>query len=440
MERLAIGDFFDRVALGAGERDALVSPDQGVHWRYREVHARTRQLAKGLMGLGVDPGDHVAVFSTNRVEWVLLKLAVAKVGAVLVPVDPRADAAELAHVLADAQASTLFLADTADGLSLADVFYECDPDARQRPAGRFSSRRFPVLKRIAALGTEAPAGGVLPWADVVAAGAGITDHLLRRRQEAVAPTDLATVQYTAGTTGDAKGVKLTHQSVVANAAAVGDCMRLGRADRLCVPVSFARPYGSVVGILTPLGRGATVIVPSEHFDAGRTLAAIAAERATAVLAEPRMLVSMLRHPDVLRADVSSLRTGLVTGGACPVGLVPEAIARLHLPELSVGYGLAETTAIVTQTRPDDAIDLRATTAGRALLDVEVKIVDPTSGVEVATGAEGELCCRGPSVMCGYYERPEATAAVLGANGWLRTGDRAVMDRFGNCTLTGRVPR
>jgi hypothetical protein len=236
----------------------------------------------------------------------------------------------------------------------------------------------------------------------------------------------------------AEGVELTHQSIVTNAAAAGDCARLVRGDRVCLPVSFARPFGSVIGVVASLGRGATVVVPAEHFDAEKTLAAIAAERCTALHGEPRMFGSMLRHPAVLRTDVSSLRAGIVTGAAVPVGLVPEIVARLHLPELTVAYGQTEATAVVTQTRTEDAIDLRATTVGRALPDIEVKIVDPTSGIEVATGTEGELCCRGYPVMRGYHESPDATAAKLGRNGWLRTGDLAVTDRFGYCTLTGRV--
>lgn len=437
MERIALGDFFDRTALGAGDREALVFPPERVRWRYREAHARVGQLAKGLMGLGVDAGDHVAVFATNRAEWVLLQIAVAKIGAVLVPIDPGAGASDLAYVLTHSDAAALFLVGAANDASLCDVFFEVCPEAR---AGRthLASRRFPALKRVALLGNGESPTGVLPWTDVLAAGAGITDHLLRRRQEAVEPPDLAALHYTAGTTGPPKGVELTHLNLVNNAVAAGDCMRLVRGDRVCVPIAFARPFGGVLGILTALGRGATLVVPAERFDAAATLAALTAEHCTGLLAEPRMLGSMLHHPDVLRADLSTLRTGIVAGGACPPGLLPEAIARLHLRDVTVGYGQTETTAIITQTRTDDTIDLRARTVGRALPDVEVKIVDPKTGIEVATGSEGELCCRGFPVMRRYYKAPEATATKLGANGWLRTGDLAVMDRFGYCVITGRV--
>jgi fatty-acyl-CoA synthase len=438
MERLTIGELFDRAALGMGERDAVVFSAQAVRWKYRELHARVVQLAKGLMGLGVDVGDHVGIFAANRVEWTLVQLAVAKVGAILVPVDPTASVEHLAHVLAHSDTPTLFVIDDTDGVSSYEVLAECCPELATARPGHLSSRRFPQLKRVIHLGDAATErSGVLAWSGVLAGGAGISDHLLRRRQEPIEAADVAMIQYTAGTTGVPKGVELTHANVVNDAIGVGDCMRIARKDRVCVPVSFARTLGCVVGALGSLGRGATMVVPAERFDAGSLLAAIASERCTAVVTETRMLVSALRHPDVLHADVQSLRTGLMVG-ACPVGLMPEIVTRLHLPDLTVGYGQTETTAVVTQSRPGDSLDLRATTVGRALPDLEVKIVDPVTGVDLPTGSEGELCCRGYPVMRGYYKLPETTTATLGANGWLRTGDLAVMDRFGDCMITGRV--
>jgi fatty-acyl-CoA synthase len=440
MERLTIAEFLDHVALGVGDREALVFPDERVRWSYRDTHARATQVAKGLMGLGVDPGDHVAVFATERPEWVLLQYAVAKVGAVLVPIDPASGGRDLGYVLAHSDASTLFVLDRTEGVSLLDVVAECCPEVRTGRPGRMASRALPRLKRVVAFGDAAahPSGAVLGWTDLLRAGAGITDHLLRRRQEGAEPTDLAALHYTSGTTGAAKGVELTHVSLVNNAIAAGDCMRLRARDRVCAPVPFARPLGSVVGTLGTLGRGATHVVPAEHFDPAKTHAAIAAERCTALHGEPRMLVSMIRSPELLRTDLSSLRTGLVSGGACPADVMRELMERLHLREGTVGYGETEATAIVTQTRTDDGIDLRANTVGRALPDVEVTIVDPKSGTELPRGQEGELCCRGSLVMRGYYKDPDGTAAKIGRNGWLRTGDLAVMDQYGYCAITGRV--
>jgi len=439
MEQLTVGEYFDRAALGMGEREAVVFVDAHVRWRYRDLHAHVTQVAKGLMGLGVDAGDHVALFASNRVEWVLVQLAAAKVGAVLVPIDPAAGAEDLAHVLAHSDAATLFLVDRVDEVSLYDVLLEACPDLAKARPGHLSSRRFPIMKRVALLGNADRLPGTITWSEVLAGGAGITSHLLRRRQDSVEPADVAIIQYTSATTGAAKGVELTHLNLVNEAIAVGDCMRLGRSDRLCVPVSFARPFGSVIGTLGALGRGAAMVVPAEHFDAGKMLATLAVEHCTALNAEPRLLGSALRHPAAIRLDFRSLRTGVIAGAEASVGLVPEVAARLHLPDVTVAYGQTETTAVVTQTRTNDPMDLRATTAGRSLPDVEVKIVDPASGVEIAAGGEGELCCRGFPVMRGYYKMPELTATTIGGNGWLRTGDLAVMDRFGYCTITGRRP-
>ena len=440
MERLTIGDFFDRTALGVGDREALIFPDQRVRWGYREVHTRVSHVAKGLMGLGIERGDHVAIFAPNRVEWVLLHLAIAKIGAVSVPIDPALGAEDLAHVLVDSDASALFIAERRGEPSQLDVLLECCPELPEARPGRLATRRFPLLKRVVAIGDAPPTcPGTLAWSDVLTAGAGITDHLLRRRQESIEFADLAALHYTAGTTSAPRGVELTHLNLVNNAIASSDCMRLGRRDRLCVPVSFARPHGSVLGTLAAFGRGATMVVPAEHFDAGKTLAALAAERCTALHAEPRMLVSLLRHPDVIQVDLSSSRTGIVMGAAAPVGVMAEATERLRLRELTVAYGQAEATAAITQTRPEDSVDLRTTTVGRALPNVEVKIVHPKTGVAVPVGEEGELCCRGSLVMRGYFKQPELTAATVGRNGWLRTGDLAVMDQYGYCMLTGRRP-
>jgi fatty-acyl-CoA synthase len=440
MERLTVGDFFDRVALGVGDREAWVFPAERVRWSYRDAHARVTQVAKGLMGLGVDPGDHVALFATNRPEWVLLHFAVAKVGAVLVPIDPASGGRDLRHVLAHADASTLFVLDRAEGVSLLDVVAECCPEVRTGRPGRLASRALPRLKRVVAFGDAdaRPGGAVLGWTDLLKAGAGITDHLLRRRQEGAEPTDVAALHYTSGTTAAAKGVELTHVSLVNNAIAASDCMRLRPPDRVCVPVPFARPLGAVVGTLGTLGRGATMVVPAEHFDPVKTHAAIAAERCTALHGEPRMLVSLIRSPELLRNDLSSLRTGLVSGTACPADVMREIMDRLRLREGIVGYGQTEATAIITATRSDDGMDLRANTVGRALPDVEVTIVDPKTGSELARGHEGELCCRGSLVMRGYYKDPDRTAARIGRNGWLRTGDLAVMDQYVYCAITGRV--
>lgn len=440
MERLTIGAVFDRVALGVGERSAVVFAEPGVRWGYRDLHGRVCQVAKGMIGLGVEAGDRVAVWAATRPEWLLLQIAAAKIGAVLVPLDPAAGPEDLARGLAGSGASTLFLSERrGDGAAL-DVFAECCPEIATARPGRFASRRLPGLKRIAFLGDAADAGGVVGWPDVLRAGAGVTDHILRVRQDAIEPGDPATIVFTSGTTRPPRPVVLSHLSLVHEAFAVGEVLRLTRRDRVCVAAPFFRTLGCGLGTLGTLGRAATLVVPSPTVDAARMLTAVASERCTVLYGEPALFASALRRPETLHLDLGSLERGIVAGGACPPDVVREAALRLRVANLTVAYGQTEATAVITQTRTDDPLHLHTTTVGRALPHVEVKIVDPTTGAEVPRGDEGELCCRGFPVMLGYHELPDETAAVLSASGWLRTGDLAVMDQHGYCAITGRAPR
>ncbi len=437
MERITIGDLFDRVAHGAGDREALVFPDHGVRWTYRDVLVRSNQLAKGLLGLGVEQGDHVAVWATNRPEWVLLQLAIAKIGAVLVTVNPAYRAGELAYVLEQSDATTLFLIDRFRDASCLDLIAECCPELSRARPGRLASKRFPRLKRVALFdGLAAP--GMLAWPEVLAAGAGITDHLLRRRQDSVDPSDPATIQYTSGTTGFAKAAELTHRSILTNAHDVAECMRFSRNDRLCVPVPFFHCFGCVLGTLLVVSRAATMVVPADSFDAGKTLDAIARERCTAVYGVPAMFVEELAHPRFAEVDLSSLRTGIMGGAPCPAEVMRRVVKQMHVPELTIAYGQTEASPIITQTRAEDPLEVRVATVGRALPRVEVRVVDPASGREVPRGTQGELCTRGYLVMRGYYAMPDATAAAIDRDGWLHTGDLATMDEHGYCRITGRM--
>ena len=437
MERIAIGALFDRVALSTEDREALVFVEPGVRWTYRDTHARVQQLAKGLMGLGIGLGEHVAVWATNWPQWVLLQLATAKVGAVLVTVNPAYRAHELAYVLAQSDATTLFMIERFRTSAYTELLAECCPEIRSARPGRLGSRRFPMLKRVA-LFSDRAVPGMLAWSEVLAAGAGISDHMVRRRQDEVDPDDPVAVQYTSGTTGFPKGAELTHVNLVNNALAVGECMRLTRRDRLCVPVPFHHCFGCVLGTLAALARGACMVVPAEHFDAEKTLAAVAAERCTALHGVPTMFIAALAQRRFHEFDLSSLRTGIMAGAPCPVEIMQEVMQRMHLREITIAYGQTEASPVITQTRPDDPIDVRVATVGRPLPGVEVRIVDPATGAEVAPGIQGELCCRGYLVMRGYYKMPEATAAAIDTDGWLHTGDLATIDERGYCRITGRI--
>jgi fatty-acyl-CoA synthase len=436
MERITIGDGFDRVARGTPDRVAFVFVESGVRWTYRGALGRVQRLAKALIGLGVERGDHVAVWATNRPEWVLVQLAAAKIGAVLVPLSTAYGTEELAYALEQSDATTLFAIDRIGDVDCLALLAECCPEMPGARPGHIASRRLPRLKRVALL-DDRRAPGVLSWSEVLAASAGITDHMLRRRQETVAPDDPASIVYTAGTTGPPRGAEFTHLSLVNTAYYAGECMRLSARDSLCVAVPFHDPLGHVLGTLTSAVRAVTMVVPAETFDASATLEAIAQERCTALHGTPAMLTALLAQPRLLDLDVSSLRTGILPAVAGAGGVLQQVAGRTRCRELTVAYGRTEGSPVITQTRAEDPLEVRLASAGRALPHVEVKIADP-AGCELRRGEEGELCCRGYVVMRGYYAMPEATAAAIDDAGWLHTGDLATMDEHGYCRVTGRV--
>ncbi|HEY2387221.1 MAG TPA: AMP-binding protein [Candidatus Binatia bacterium] len=436
MERITIGDGFDRVARGTPDREAFAFPRQEVRWTFRGALGRVQRLAKALIGLGVERGDHVALWATSRPEWVLVQLAAAKIGAVLVPVSTAYGAAELGYALEQSDATTLFTLDRIGDVDCLALLAECCPEMPGARPGRIASRRLPLLKRVALL-DDRRAPGVLSWSEVLAASAGITDHMLRRRQETVAPDDPATVVYTSGTTGPPRGAEFTHLSLVNTAHYAGECMRLSARDSLCVPVPLHDPLGHVLGTLVSAVRGLTMVVPAETFDAGATLQAVAQERCTALHGTPAMFTAMLAQPRLLDLDVSSLRTGILQATAGAGGVLQQVAGRTRCRELTVAYGRTEGSSVITQTRAEDPLEVRLASAGRPLPHVEVRIIDPT-GRELGRGEEGELCCRGYVVMRGYYKMPEATAQAIDGAGWLHTGDLATMDEHGYCRITGRV--
>jgi fatty-acyl-CoA synthase len=289
-----------------------------------------------------------------------------------------------------------------------------------------------------ALVDDASAPGVLEWGDVLAAGGTVSDHLLRGRHDAVDPDDPVTIQYTSGTTGLPKGAELTHVNLVQTAWHVGERMRMTSRDRVCLPVPPYSALGGALGTLAALARGATVVLPADRFDAEKTLAAIALERCSVLHGVPSTFVAGLAHPRFAEFDLSSLRTGIIEGGSCSLEIMQQVVQRMHCREITVAYGQAETTSVVTQTRAEDPLELRVWTVGRALPGVEVKIADTGTGREVPRGAQGELWCRGYPVMRGYYGMPEATARVLDRDAWLHTGDVATMDEHGYCRIVGRL--
>jgi fatty-acyl-CoA synthase len=314
---------------------------------------------------------------------------------------------------------------------------ELIPELRDAEAGKLNAAKFPQLKRVIFIGAERHPGMVL-WSDLAGLGAQVSDSELARRQEACDPDDVINIQYTSGTTGFPKGAQLTHFNIVADASYIAQCMKFTEHDRLCIPVPFYHCFGCVLGTLCCVTRGAAMIIPSEYFDPVKTLAAVEKENCTALHGVPTMFIAELQHPDFTRFSFRALRTGIMAGSPCPIEVMRQVVEKMGAKEITIAYGQTEASPVITQTRTDDPIELRVSTVGRALPNVEVKIADPETGVELPRGQQGELCTRGFIVMNGYYNMPEATAKAIDAGGWLHTGDLATMDDNGYCKITGRL--
>jgi fatty-acyl-CoA synthase len=435
--KITIGDLLDQQAARFGDRDALVHVEHGARYTYAAFRDACNLVAKGLIAIGVRKGDHVGIWATNYPEWVIAQFATAKIGAVLVTVNPAYRTHELEYLLKQSDASTLILIGsfkTSDYVAMID---ELIPELRGATAGDLASARFPMLKRVIFIGDEQHPG-MLRWSDLAQLGGRVADDELARRQSACDPDDVINIQYTSGTTGFPKGAMLTHFNIVADASYIAECMKFTEQDRLCIPVPFYHCFGCVLGTLCCVTRGAAMIIPAEYFDPLKTLRAAEAERCTALHGVPTMFIAELQHPDFARFSFTGLRTGIMAGSPCPIEVMKQVVDKMGAKEITIAYGQTEASPVITQTRTDDPIELRVSTVGRALPNVEVKIVDPETGQEMPRGQQGELCTRGFIVMKGYYNLPEATAKAIDADGWLHTGDLATMDASGYCKITGRL--
>jgi fatty-acyl-CoA synthase len=425
-------------------REAVVSVAQGTRLTYAELFDAVARLGKGLLALGVARGDRVGVWATDNIEWVLLQLATAQVGAVLVNVNPANRAGELEHALEAARVQALFLMPAFRGSHYAGIVRELCPECETQAADGLRLERFPGLKRLVvfdpdgAMRTARPAPGFLTWQEVVGRGGEVADDALAARAATLEADDPINIQFTSGTTGAPKPVVLTHFNILNNARFAGAVLRFTERDRLCVPVPFYHCFGMVVSNLVCLAHGAAIVIPAPHFEAGATLAAIERERCTAVHGVPTMFVAELERPDFRRFDLKSLRTGIMAGAPCPPDLVRRVIEEMGCRELLIGYGETEASPITHLTRPDDSFERRVTSVGTSLPHQEVKVVDPRTGALLPVGGEGEVCFRGYHVMRGYFERPEATREAIDEAGWLRSGDLGVMDADGYLRITGRL--
>jgi fatty-acyl-CoA synthase len=431
-----VGSVLERTAELYPDRDALVFPSLKVRWSWCELGRRVDRLASALIALGVGRGEHLGIWSMNVPEWVVTQFAAARLGAVLVNVNPAYRTHELEDVLRLADVSTLVVGSAFKGSDFVAMVQSICPEAACASSVDWSSARLPRLKRLISL-ADRPGPGWLCWSDLET-GPACSPGELEDREQRLRSGDVYNIQFTSGTVGLPKGAMLTHSNLLMNAYYVGERLGYTAEDRVCVPVPFYHCFGCVLGNLVCAVYGATIIVPAVSFDPGATLAAIAAERCTSVYGVPTMFVGMLEHPDFPKHDLSSLRTGIMAGAPCPLPLMEKVVSLMGAREICIGYGQTEASPIITFTSADDPIEVRVGTVGRPLPGVEVRLVDPGTRADCPPGQPGELCGRGHGVMAGYYKNPEATARAVDADGWLHTGDLARRREDGNYAIVGRA--
>ena len=432
-----ISQFFDNIVARYGEREAVVSCHQGIRWTYAQLAERVDELARAFIAAGFVKGDRVGIWSPNNVEWLCTQYATAKVGIVLVTINPAYRTHELAYVLKQAGCKGLVIQNAFKSSDYIAMLTELCPELATAEAGAFSSAEFPLLTTVVS-NTATEVAGIHNWAEFCAAGDKVSAQTLAACVSAQDMDDAINIQYTSGTTGFPKGATLSHHNILNNGHFVAAIMQFSERDRLVIPVPLYHCFGMVMGNLGCLSHGACAIYPSEGFEPEAVLAAIEAEKATALFGVPTMFIAELGLATFNNFDLSSLRTGIMAGAPCPVETMKQVNDLMHMTEVEIAYGMTETSPVSFQTRVDSPLDKRVSTVGRVHPHVEVKIIDPDTGRTCPVGTIGELCTRGYSVMLGYWENPDATAAAIDSNGWMHTGDTAIMDAEGYVNIVGRI--
>ena len=433
---LTVGALLDDMARRYPDNEALVYAERGLRYTYRSFNEICRQVAKGLLKMGIRKGDNVSIWAYNVPEWVILQFATAKIGAVLVTVNTSYKSAELEYILNQSDSTTLFMVSSFKDTDYVATLNSVVPELADSVPGMLSSYKLPFLNNVVFIGGSAPAG-MITFDSIVEMGKEVPDFDLTAIEATLNCHETINMQYTSGTTGFPKGVMLTHFNIVNNGFNIGECMKFTEKDRLCIPVPFFHCFGCVLGVMACVTHGSTM-VPVEIFDPLAVLRTIEAEKCTAVHGVPTMFIAELEHPDFSQFNLTSLRSGIMAGSPCPIEVMKKVIRDMHASDITIAYGQTESSPVITQTRTDDPIELRVATVGRALPNVEVKIVDIESGETLPPGKQGELCTRGYLVMKGYYKMPDETARAIDVDNWLHTGDLAIMDENGYCKITGRI--
>jgi fatty-acyl-CoA synthase len=435
--KTTIGNVVDILAENFGDNIGLEYHALGIRQDFRQLRQQFDAVAKGLMALGVERGDKVAIWANNVPEWVYTQFGSARMGAVLVTVNTNYRSSELEYLLQQSDATTLILV---GGIREPDEYLKildkvC-PVIKDSEPGKLNCEKLPFLKNVVYLGKEKMAG-MFNWDELLEMGRSVSDQALLARLNSLDPDDVINMQYTSGTTGFPKGVMLTHTNLIGNAMSMAECMKLTPDDAMCIPVPFFHCFGCVIGTLCCMVSG-TTMAPVVAFTPVAVLKTVEASKCNALLGVPTMFIAEFEEMDKNSYDTSSLRTGVMAGSTCPVEVMKRVIKDMGANEMTIVYGQTEASPGITQTRDQDSLELKTSTVGRALPNVEVKIVDPATGDEVPIGVQGELCTRGYHVMKGYYKMPEATAKTVDSDGWLHTGDLAIMDKNGYCKITGRI--
>lgn len=417
-------------------QEFMVYSDRGLRFTYQEFDKRVDDMAAGLYAIGVRKGDNIGIWATNVPDWLTYMFACARLGAVAVTVNTSYKLHELEYLVKQADLTTLCLTDGVKDSNYVQMIKELVPELDEYERGCLKSKRFPCLKNVVFMGPE-KFRGLYSTPELLLLGQHVDFEIIKKIESEVTPHDVVNMQYTSGTTGFPKGVMLTSHNIINNGYSIGESMRYTSKERVCLPVPLFHCFGIVLGVMAILSHGATHVL-LESFDPLVALASIHKEKCTAIYGVPTMYIAELNHPMFNMFDMSSLRTGIMAGAGCPVELMKTVMDKMNMKEITSVYGLTETSPGMTQSRWNQSAEVRATTVGYELPDIEVKVLNPETNEECAIGEQGEMCCRGYNIMKGYYKMPEATAEIIDENGFLHSGDLGVKDPDGNYRITGRI--